>query len=163
MMDEGRVADVRKKLLNPFLFRWFLIGQLPMGFLSGMRLKRIDDEACEVSMRYRWLIKNPFNSTFWAVLGMAAEMTTGALILSYIQGQSPKVSFILVGNDAKYYKKARGRMRFVCSESAHVKQAVQLAMEDGEKHTIELPSQIHNAEGELIAEMSFTWILQRRG
>ena len=133
-----------------------------MGFLSGMRVIRLDDEACEVHMRYRWLVKNPFNSTFWAVMGMAAEMTTGALILSYTQDQTPNVSFILIDMDAKFLKKAKGNVRYVCEHSAQVKKAVQEAMQDGDKHPITLPTQAYNEAGDLIAEMKFSWVLQKR-
>lgn len=135
---------------------------LPMGFLSGMRIAQLDDELCEVHLSYSWLIKNPFRSTFWAVLGMAAEMSTGALLVSYTRNQLQRISFILIENEAKYYKKGRGKMRFICNYSAQVKEVVQQAISDDEKHEIQLPVRVMNATGELISEMSFTWVVQRR-
>lgn len=135
---------------------------LPMGFLSGMRIAQLDDELCEVHLRYSWLIKNPFRSTFWAVLGMAAEMSTGALLVSYTRNQPQRVSFILIENEAKYYKKGRGKMRFICNYSAQVKQIIQKAISDVEKHEIQLPVSVLNASGELISEMSFKWMVQQR-
>ena len=54
-----------------------------MGFLSGMRIKKLNKDQCIVSVPFKWINKNPFKSTFWAVLGMAGEMSTAALILQY--------------------------------------------------------------------------------
>jgi hypothetical protein len=163
MLDQTQIIATRKKFLNPVFFRGFMLKMLPMGFLSGMRIAQLDDELCEVRLTYSWLIKNPFRSTFWAVLGMAAEMSTGALLVSYTRNQPDRISFILIENEAKYYKKGRGKMRFICNYSAQVKQTVLQAMKDNEKHEIQLPVRVLNASGELIAEMSFTWVVERRG
>ena len=72
---------VKKNFKNGFKFRLLLFKILPMGFLSGMRIKELNDEKCIVTVPYKWINKNPFKSTFWAVLGMAAEMSSGALIV----------------------------------------------------------------------------------
>jgi hypothetical protein len=68
----------------------------------------------------------------------------------------------LTENEAQYYKKGRDRMRFVCNHSAQVRKTVEQAMEDGEKHHLKLPVRVLNEEGELISEMAFTWVVQRR-
>ena len=31
-----------------------------MGFISGMRIKALDENKCVVSVPYKWLNKNPF-------------------------------------------------------------------------------------------------------
>ena len=49
--------------------------KLPSAWWSGVRLHEITVEKCVVSVRHRWINQNPFKSMFWAVQGMAAEMT----------------------------------------------------------------------------------------
>ena len=83
MINDSNVAKVRKYATNPFFFRLYLFFNLPMGFLSGMKIKTIDDQKCTLTVPFKWLNKNPFKSTFWAVLGMAGEMNVAALILQY--------------------------------------------------------------------------------
>ena len=66
--------------LNTFTFF-----KLPSAWLAGVRVKKISLESCIVSVKHRWINQNPFKSMFWAVQGMAAELATGALVMSYIQ------------------------------------------------------------------------------
>ena len=63
---------------HPVKFRMFLFWKLPAAFFSGVRIKEIDEERCVVTVPYKWLTQNPFRSTYFASLGMAAEMSTGA-------------------------------------------------------------------------------------
>ena len=79
---------------SSFKFRLVLLRTLPMGFLSGMKIKKLDENSCQVQVPYKWLNKNPFRSTFWAVLGMAAEMSSGALVLLYTYKQNPSISML---------------------------------------------------------------------
>ena len=76
-----------------------------MGFISGMRIKALDEKKCVVSVPYKWLNKNPFKSTFWAVLGMGAEMNTAALILQYTLNHKPTISTLPLKCNAEFIKK----------------------------------------------------------
>jgi hypothetical protein len=51
--------------------------KLPSAWWSGVRLYEINSDKCIVKVKHRWINQNPFNSMFWAVQGLAAEMTTG--------------------------------------------------------------------------------------
>ena len=55
---------VKKNFKNSFKFRLLLFKILPMGFLSGMRIKELNEEKCVVTVPYKWINKNPFKSTF---------------------------------------------------------------------------------------------------
>ena len=68
--------------VSPRKLNTFLIFKLPAAFFCGVRTKVLDDAKCVVSVKHRWINQNPFNSMFWAVQGMAAELTTGALVMS---------------------------------------------------------------------------------
>lgn len=162
MLNEDLIRLTRRQLTSPLVFRLSALKILPMVFFAGIRVVQCDEHLCEVRLRYSWLVRNPFRSTFWAVLGMAAELATGALLVAFTRNQTPKVSFILVAEQGNFFKKGRGRMRFICNHSGKVRQAVLTAMQDHEKHEIKLPVRALNADGELIAEMEFTWVLQQR-
>ena len=62
----------------------FLFFKLPSVWWCGIRVKEISSKSCRANVRLGWFNKNPFKSLFWAVQGMAAELTTGMLIMQAI-------------------------------------------------------------------------------
>ena len=76
LFDPKTMGNFRKALLNGFTFNAGLAAKLPMAFISGCRITELNEEQCKVTIPYRWLNNNPFGTTYWAVLGMAAETTT---------------------------------------------------------------------------------------
>lgn len=163
VIDWDRVGKNQANLSNPFTFRLSLLSILPLGFLVGMKLKHIDNENCTVTVPYKWLNKNPFRSTFWAVMGMAAEMTSGALSLQYLRSLKGKsVAFILVQQDANFYNKAVGITRFECSSGKEIREAIELTAATTEPVVVKCPVQAYNKAGDLIAEFNFYWSFKGR-
>jgi hypothetical protein len=130
--------------------RLLLMAILPMDFLTGMRIKVLTNERCEVVVRYKWLNKNPFRSTFWAVLGMTAEMSSGALLIMYTHKLKPSIAMLVVEQHSKYYKKAVGKTTFICESGKDIAAEVVCPMKG------------YNEAGDLICEYSFTWSLKAR-
>jgi hypothetical protein len=56
---------------------------LPSAFIVGVAC--VDEKQCVVSVKHRWINQNPFNSMYFAVQAMAAELATGALVMFQIQ------------------------------------------------------------------------------
>src|SRR5690554_3503827 len=90
--DQKKIKEYKKLVLNPLAFKAGLIKDLPLASLIGVSLTKLDDNNCELTVPYRFLNKNPFNTTYWAVLGMVAEMGSGALLLMYTNKLKPSVS-----------------------------------------------------------------------
>ena len=144
-------------LKNPFKFRLFLLQKLPAAYFSGLKLQAVNDESCEVTVPFKWFTRNPFRSTYFACLGMAAEMTTGILAMAHVYGRKPAVSMLVVGVEGRFYKKATGLTRFVCTEGRQIAEAVQKAVDLSAPQTINALSSGYNPEGELLAEFRITW------
>ena len=70
----------------------YTIFKLPSAYICGVRTKYIDNEKCVVTVKHRWINQNPFNSMFWAVQGMAAEFSTGALVIAKIKDSGKRIS-----------------------------------------------------------------------
>src|SRR6187551_2352026 len=85
-----------KSLKHPLKFRMFLLSRLPNAFFAGLRIKHLDETICRVSVPYKWFTKNPFRSTYFACLSMAAELSTGLLAMAFIYGKRSKVSMLVV-------------------------------------------------------------------
>ena len=138
----------------------FLLFKLPSAWLCGVRVKKIDRTHCVVSVKHRWINQNPFNSMFWAVQGMAAELTTGALVTAYIRNSGRKISMLVANNNATFTKKATGRITFVCNEGELVQEAINKAVETGEGQTVWMKSIGTNKEGVEVSTFNFEWTIK---
>ena len=161
MINDDKVKHVQKSSVS-FKFKLFLLFKLPMGFLCGMRIKELNNESCQVTVPYKWLNKNPFRSTFWAVLGMAAEMNGAALLLQYTQGQTPSISTYPVTCEAEFIKKATDVTTFTCHDGLMVREKVKEAIETGEGIRLETVMNGLNQNGDLICKFKFIWSIKSR-
>ena len=142
---------------HPFKFGMYLFYKLPAAFFSGVRVKTINDEKCITSVPFKWLTQNPFRSTYFASLAMAAEMSTGTLALSNVYKRTPAISMLLVNMQANYFKKATGTIYFTCEQGKEIAMLVEEAIRTGEGKSIVIKSAGRNKAGDIVAEFLFTW------
>jgi hypothetical protein len=142
---------------HPLKLRLFLLMKLPAAFFSGVRIREMDIHHCKVSVPYRWGTQNPFRSTYFACLAMAAELSTGAIAMSMIYKRKQPVSMLIVKMESAYFKKATGRTYFTCSDGKAMQEAVAKAISSGEAQTFTALSSGKNDAGEKVAEFRFTW------
>lgn len=148
--------------ITPKKLNAFLIFKLPAAYITGVRAKYIDDVKCIVTVKHRWINQNPFKSLFWAVQGMAAELTTGALIINKVKASGKNIAMLLVKNDASYSKKATGRITFECSEGHLVNEIIKSAIETGLGKQVTLNVVGKNSENIEVSRFSFTWSVKVR-
>ena len=138
----------------------FLVYNLPSAFLCGVRVKRINDEQCHVGVRHKWINKNPFKSMFWAVQGMAAELATGALIIMKIKQSNKKVSMLVVKNEAQFFKKAKGRITFQCTQGKAIDSILQNAIKTGEGYSFTLIAEGRDEANDVVSTFNFMWSIK---
>lgn len=97
---------------------------------------------------------------FWAVQGMAAELTTGALVMQKIRESGKKISMLVANNNASFSKKATGRITFECSEGAKIDSAIKATIETGEGQTVWLNAKGVNEDGIEVSNFNFEWTLK---
>lgn len=147
---------------TPAKLNLFSFFKLPAAFWSGVRVRSISNTSCEVTVKHRWFNQNPFQSMYFAVQAMAAEMTTGVLVMLHIKASGKNVSMLVAQNKSVFTKKATGRITFVCSQGDDIKEAINEAIASKEGKTIWLTSIGKNANGEQVSEMQFEWTLKVR-
>lgn len=147
---------------TPAKLNLFTFFKLPAAFWSGVRVRSISNTSCEVTVKHRWFNQNPFQSMYFAVQAMAAEMTTGVLVMLHIKASGKNVSMLVAQNKSVFTKKATGRITFVCSQGDAIKEAINEAIASKEGKTIWLTSIGKNANGEQVSEMQFEWTLKVR-
>jgi len=143
--------------LTPSKINAFNFFNLPAVFLTGVRVKTIDNYSCTVRVKHRWINQNPFKSMFWAVQGMAAELATGALVLMKIRESGKKVSMLVTNNKASFTKKATGYITFKCMGGHLVDDALKKSIETGEGQTFWMQSVGTNEDGIVVSTFNFEW------
>jgi hypothetical protein len=151
------MTSFQKTIKNPILFRLYLLTKLPSAFFAGLRITHLDTDACTVTVPYKWFTRNPFRSTYFACLAMAAEMSTGVLAMSSVYRRTPPVSLLVVHLEASYFKKATGLTRFQCTDGPLIRETIEKAIATGESQTMRARSAGTNANSDLIAEFYITW------
>jgi hypothetical protein len=135
----------------------FLFFKLPSAFWCGVRAKTLDSNQCTVTVKHRWFNQNPFNSMYFAVQAMAAELSTGALVMYQIKKSGRKISMLVANNKGNFTKKATGRITFVCQDGHLIEQAIQRTIATGEGQTFWMKSIGKDEKGDQVSEMDFEW------
>ena len=147
----------QRRMLNPFLFKLFLLFKLPMAFLAGLKLKELSAESSLVTMRYKYLNKNPFGSIYFACLSMAGELASGILAASIIYDSKPKVSMLVINLEVSFVKKAIGVINFKCEDGLAMQSVIDSAITSGEGKIFDSLTTATDSEGDLVAEFIIRW------
>ena len=155
-------AKMRRRMLNPFLMRGFFLAKLPLALVAGLRLRELTEERCVVTIPYGWRTTNPFRSTYFAALSMAAELSTGALAMAAVESAPRPVAMLITGLTASFEKKAVGLTSFTCTDGARFFAAVDQTIATGEPVTVEAPTIGTAPDGVVVARFTFTWSFKVR-
>ena len=143
--------------LTPSKYNRFLFFKLPSAFWCGVRVVAISNKTCVVSVKHRWFNQNPFNSMYFAVQAMAAELATGAMVINQIHDSGKKISMLVANNKGNFSKKATGRITFTCNDGLLISDAIKNTIANGEGQTFWMKSIGINEKGEQVSEMDFEW------
>ena len=150
---------MKQKILKFNLYTFF---NLPSAWWPGVRVTSFDDNLAEVSVRHRWVNQNPFGSIFWAVQGMAAELSTAIFVMRAIKKTGLPVSMLVLNNNATFKKKARGLIKFHCIQGMEVSQVVENAISEGKAKKITLKSIGKDMSGDVVSAFEFEWTIKRK-
>lgn len=162
-VNSPALQKMRGDLTSAWKLRLWMFKTLPLAFVAGLRVTEINADRCTVTVPYGWRTQNPFRSTYFAALSMAAEMATGALALTLVRAAPQPVSMLITGLSAEFVKKATDTVAFTCDAGPTLREAVQTALEtgDGLTRTVEAVGRLPS--GEIAARFTFTWSFKRKG
>ncbi len=143
-------------------FNTYTFFKLPSAWWTGVRLTKLDDTQAVVSVKHRWVNQNPFGSMFWAVQGMAAELSTAVFLMYTIRKSKQAVSMLVLNNQAVFKKKAKGLIKFHCTQGKKAVEAVQKAISNGKPITVKLKSVGTDPTGDIVSEFEFEWSLKKK-
>lgn len=147
---------------TPAKLNTFLFFKLPSAFWSGVRVKVIEDTTCVATVKHRWFNQNPFNSMYFAVQAMAAELTTGALMMKQIKESGKSISMLVANNKGTFTKKATGRITFTCNDGHLITEAIKNTIATGEGQTLWMKSVGTDEKGDQVSIMEFEWTIRAK-
>ena len=148
------------KINKPIFFKLMLWFKLPLAAFTGVKLIKMNHEVCEVMVKYKWLNKNPFNTMYWAVMGMAAELCSGLLVMMYAYNIKPGISMFVVGCKGRFVKTGLGKITFTCNNGNLIEQTVKECMANKTSKIIDCETKAFNEKGELVSEFVFSWSIK---
>jgi len=147
---------------SPIQYNIYNFFKLPSVWWCGIRVKSVNEDSCLVSVKHRWINQNPFKSMFWAVQGMAAELSTGILLMNEISRSKKSFSMLVLNNKANFSKKAIGRISFSCDQGHQIRNSINLAISSKKPQTIWVNSSGIDSQGDTVSTFSFEWTLKLR-
>jgi hypothetical protein len=140
-----------------FKYNFFLFKDLPSAWLCGVRVKDLNDKKCIISVRHNWFNSNPFKSLYWAVQGMASELATGLAIIDFANKNKLKISMLVISNESKFLKKAKGLIRFECDQVNVLKKTLSSLSKNKTTDKIKLVSTGYDESGDVVSEFIYEW------
>lgn len=136
---------------------YFMLTRLPSAYFSGVRVVSITTTRADIVVPFKWFSQNPFRSTYFACLSMAAEMSSGLLAMMHVHKSDPPISMLVLKVNGSFHKKAKGKTTFRCDDGDAIAAAIQKAKETGEAVTFESVTKGLNESGELVADYTVLW------
>ncbi|GFD92802.1 thioesterase [Alteromonas sp. KUL156] len=154
------LVNTEKMKFTPRKVNAFLLFKLPSAFFTGVRLKSLTNDRAVVKVTHKWVNQNPFKSMFWAVQGMASELSTGILVMKEIDASNKKISMLVTNMNGTFTKKATGKIRFECNDGKLIRETIQKAIDTGEGQTVTVISEGFNEEGVSVSKFEYEWSLK---
>jgi len=145
-----------------FKYNLFLFKDLPSAWFCGIRISELNNKKCLVRVKHNWFNSNPFRSLYWAVQGMASELTTGMLIIKEKDNFDFNISMLVVSNSSKFLKKAKGKIIFECNDVKIIKDSFQNLTINSPTTVIKLSSKGYDSIGDIVSEFNYEWSIKRK-
>jgi len=157
------MSQFRKDITSSLKFKLFALSKLPLAYFAGLKVREITDSRGVVTVKHKHLTKNPFKSMYFAAQAMAAELSTGVLVMDKVQAAKPsKVSMLVFNMEASFSKKATGLITFTCEDGDALDAVFDRILNSDEGEVIKLNSIGTNESGEEVSRFSFTWTLKKK-
>jgi acyl-coenzyme A thioesterase PaaI-like protein len=154
MKKKNRVLQLTK---SPFSLKMYMLLHLPMGWIAGLKVESFSEMDVKVSVPFRFINKNPFHSVYFAVLAMAAELSSGLSAMAEVDNANVPVSMLVLNMKADFLKKAKTKITFSCKDGELIRKAISKSIETREGQVVEVTAVGTDTYGEIVANFWFSW------
>ena len=88
---------------------------------------------------------------------MASELATGLAIIDFANKNSLNISMLVVSNESRFLKKAKGKIRFECDEVSNIKKTLSSLSKNKTTDKIKLKSTGYDESGDVVSEFIYEW------
>ena len=149
--------------MKPSSIHLFMLKELPAAYFAGVRVEELSIEKAITRVKHRWINQNPFKSIYFAVLAMAAELSTGVLVMQAIRNSSKQFSMLVVENQSVFHKKAIGKITFICDDGKKLSAEMEACKTSENKaRSFWMTSIGKNQQGEEVAAFYFKWSIKQK-
>lgn len=99
---------------------------------------------------------------YFAVQAMAAELSTGALVMKCIKESGVRISMLVLNSDSSFTKKARGKITFTCNDGEEISRAIIQTAQDGKPQTVWMTAIGTDAAGDQVSKFRFEWTVKKK-
>ena len=145
---------------STFKFKTLMFFQIPLIWFSGIRVNLFNRNKCVIKLPFTRRTKNPFQSVYFAAQCMAAELSTGLLMMAETLETGKKCSMLVTDMKANFIKKANMDIYFTCDPQSIIVDAINLSLQTKEPVKIKLLSEGKMMDGALVANFEFEWSLK---
>lgn len=160
--ETARVERMAANFRSPVKLRAYFAAKLPLALFAGLRVRELTPGRCAVDVPYGWRSTNPFRSTYFAAQSMAAELSTGALVMLAVQSSRDPVSMLVASMSASFEKKASQTLTFTCENGADAFAAVRETLRTGEGVTVPMRAVGRLPDGTVAATFDFVWTMKKK-
>ena len=146
-----------KRIKNKFYFKIFSIFKLPLLFFTGIKVEYLDEQKCIISVKLKYFNKSPFDSIYFAVQSMAAELSTGVYAITSTRGYKVPLKTIIISMSCDFKKKARGKIFFECIDGEKLFNIAEKATRKDEPINGTVTSIGRNEQNEIVSSFKYTW------
>jgi len=156
-IDAVKLQQQYKACMKRMPMRAIFALKMPAAAFTGLRIDAVSSEQTVVSVPGGWRTQNPYGTMYWAVQGMAAELSTGIVPTCISRSMSMKLRMFVVGTEAHFGRKAYGRCTFTCTDTHKVTEAIEQSLTSGASVNCDLTATGTDSSGETVSEWVFKW------
>jgi acyl-coenzyme A thioesterase PaaI-like protein len=129
-------------------------------WFSGIKVDSFDRNSCSIKLPFTRRTQNPFRSVYFAAQCMAAELSTGLILMAETIETGKKCSMLVTDMKATFIKKADADIYFTCKPNNIILDAIKIALEKNEPVKFILKSEGKMNDGTIVANFEFEWSLK---
>jgi hypothetical protein len=141
-------------------FRSLMFFQIPLIWFSGIKVNEFDRNKCRIKLPFTRRTQNPFRSVYFAAQCMAAELSTGLILMAETIETGKKCSMLVTNMKANFIKKADSDIYFTCVPNDLILNAIQSSIDKNEPVKFILCSEGKMNDGTVVANFEFEWSLK---
>lgn len=114
LRDRG--TAFRNRVINPTMFRVYMLAKMPVLGVTGTYLTEIDTHRCVATLPCGWTTKNLFGNTFNAAVLAAAETASVSLLVLHLRNQDSKATPDVVRIESRFGKARLEELTLRCDD-----------------------------------------------